>query len=151
MIEGDDRCVLTVYFPGSLTTGPKAANRLAELPGSLFVAASLTGDEAEHLRRSLDLWRRAVRKVDFPGALGWVGVVSWLTEEVALMQLPAAVEPAAEVAPRQEPPLAAEAEPGYAAYEEVVLSPEKTPASVAVEEEGLESPAAIATPPDEEE
>jgi peptide subunit release factor 1 (eRF1) len=95
MIEGDDRCVLTVYFPGSLTTGPKAANRLAELPGSLLKAESLTADEAEHLRRSLDLWHSAVRKVDFPGALGWVGVVSWLTEEVALMQLPVAMEPAA--------------------------------------------------------
>ncbi|MHC4656525.1 MAG: hypothetical protein ACYS91_16140, partial [Planctomycetota bacterium] len=66
--------------------GPKAANRLAELPGSLLKAEGLTADEAEHLRRSLDLWRIAVRKVDFPSALGWVGVVSWLTEEVALMQ-----------------------------------------------------------------
>jgi hypothetical protein len=72
-------------------------------------------------------------------------------KDVALPPAEAAVEPAAEVAPRQEPPLAAEAEPGYAAYEEVVLSPEKTPPSVAVEEEGLESPAAIPTPPDEEE
>ena len=32
---------------------------------------------------------------DFPAALGWVGVVSWLTEDVALMQLPVAVEPVA--------------------------------------------------------
>ncbi|NIP24284.1 MAG: hypothetical protein GWN67_08910, partial [Phycisphaerae bacterium] len=94
-IEGDERCVLTVYFPGSLTKGSKAANRLAELPGSLLGAEGLTADEAEHLRRSLDLWRVAVRKVNFPVALGWVGVVSWLTEEVALMQLPVAVEPAA--------------------------------------------------------
>ncbi len=95
MIQGDDRCVLTVYFPGSLTTGPKAADKLAELPGTLLGAESLTPDETEHLRRSMDLWRIAIRKVDFPAALGWVGVVSWLTEDVALMQLPVAVEPTA--------------------------------------------------------
>ncbi len=94
-IQGDDRCVLTVYFPGSLTTGPKAANKLADLPATLLGAESLTADEAEHRRRSLELWSITVRKVHFPGALGWVGVVSWLTEDVAFMQLPVAVEPAA--------------------------------------------------------
>ena len=72
MIQGDDRCVLTVYFPGSLTTGPKAANKLAELPGALLGGGSLTSDETEHRRRSMDLWRIRIRKVDFPAALGWV-------------------------------------------------------------------------------
>ena len=94
-IQGNDRCVLTVYFPGSATTGPKAADKLAQLPGALLGGESLTCDETEHRRRSMDLWRIRVRKVDFPAALGWVGVVSWLTEDVALMQLPVAVEPAA--------------------------------------------------------
>ena len=95
MIQGDDRCVLTVYFPGSLTTGPKAANKLMELPETLLGAESLTPDETEHRRRSLDLWHITVRKVLFPSAPGWVGVVSWLTEDVAFMQLPVAVELAA--------------------------------------------------------
>lgn len=95
MIQGDDRCVLTVYFPGSLTTGPKTANKLMELPETLLGAESLTTDETEHRRRSLDIWHTTVRKVLFPDAFGWVGVVSWLTEDVAFMQLPVAVEPAA--------------------------------------------------------
>lgn len=95
IIQGDDRCVLTVYFSGSMTTGPKAVNKLLELPGTLLGDESLTPDEVEHRRRSMDLWRIAIRKVDFPTALGWVGVVSWLTEDVAFMQLPVAVEPAA--------------------------------------------------------
>ncbi len=94
-IQGNDRCVLTVYFPGSVTTGPKAASKLAELPGTLLGESSLTRDETEHRRRSMDLWRIAIRKADFPAASGWLGVVSWLTEDVALMQLPVAVEPAA--------------------------------------------------------
>jgi peptide chain release factor subunit 1 len=94
-IQGDDRCVLTVYFPGSLTTGPKAANKLADLPATLLGAETLTADEAEHRRRSLELWGTAVHKAHFPAGLGWVGVVSWLTEDVAFMQLPLAVEPAA--------------------------------------------------------
>ena len=55
MIEGDDRCVLTVYFPGSMTTSPKAAERLAELPGTLLGDSGLTSDEAEYRRRSMDL------------------------------------------------------------------------------------------------
>ncbi|MBL7152780.1 MAG: hypothetical protein ISS79_03625 [Phycisphaerae bacterium] len=94
-IQGDDRCVLTIYFPASLTAGPKASEKLAALPGDLIKVSSLTADEAEHRRRCLDLWQKAVRKVDFPEALGWVAVVSWLTEQVALMQLPVAVERAA--------------------------------------------------------
>ncbi len=43
-IQGNDRCVLTVYFPGSMTTGPKAANKLAELPETLLGSESLTPD-----------------------------------------------------------------------------------------------------------
>jgi peptide chain release factor subunit 1 len=78
-----------------MTTGPKAANKLAELPGTLLGSGSLTRDETEHRRRSLDLWRIAIRKAAFPAASGWLGVVSWLTEDVALMQLPVAAEPAA--------------------------------------------------------
>jgi len=94
-IQGDDRCVLTIYFPGSATSGPNAAEKLAELPGDLIKAEGLTADEAEHRRRCLELWSKAVRKVDFPEAVGWVAVASWLTGDVALMQLPVAVEPAA--------------------------------------------------------
>jgi peptide chain release factor subunit 1 len=94
-IQGDDRCVLAVYFPGELTKGRKALEKLADLPASLLGAESLTPDEAEHLRRSLDLWRAVVSKTSLPTALGWVGVVSWLTEEAAFMQLPSEVEPAA--------------------------------------------------------
>ena len=55
MIQGDDRCVLTVYFPGPLTTGTKATNKLMELPGTLLGDESLTPDEVEHRRRSMDL------------------------------------------------------------------------------------------------
>ena len=95
-IQGDDRCVLTVYFPGSLAGGKKMPTQLTELPTSLLRAESLTRDEDEHRRRSLELWRAEVPKVSLPPAMGWVGVVSWLTEDVTFMQLPAAVEPAAD-------------------------------------------------------
>ena len=94
-IQGDDRCVLTVYFPGSLAGGKKMPTKLTELPTSLLRAESLTRDEDEHRRRSLELWRAEVPKVSLPPPMGWVGVVSWLTEDVTFMQLPAAVEPAA--------------------------------------------------------
>ena len=94
-IQGDDRCVLAVYFPGELTKGRKALEKLAEMPTDLLSAENLTVDEAEHLRRSLDLWRAVVSKISLPTALGWVGVVSWLTEEAAFMPLPSDVEPAA--------------------------------------------------------
>lgn len=93
-IHGDDRCVLTVYFPGSLTQGENTAAQLAELPGTLLPAESLTRDEAEHLRRSLELWRDTLRNVSLPPAEGWMAVISWLTEDAAFMQLPTAVEPA---------------------------------------------------------
>ena len=94
-IQGDDRCVLTVYFPGSLAGGKKMPTKLTELPTSLLRAESLTRDEDEHRRRSLELWRAEVPKISLPPAMGWVGVVSWLTEDVTFMPLPAAVEPAA--------------------------------------------------------
>ena len=94
-IQGDDRCVLTIYLPGSLTTGPDADEKLAELPAELLGDEGLTADEAEHRDRSLDLWRAAVRRLSLPAAPGWLAVISWLTEDVALMQLPAAVEAAA--------------------------------------------------------
>jgi len=94
-IQGDDRCVLTIYFPASLTAGPAAAEKLAALPGDLIKAETLTADEAEHRTRCLDLWQKSLRKIDFPQALGWLAVVSWLTEQVALMQLPTAIDSAA--------------------------------------------------------
>jgi peptide chain release factor subunit 1 len=94
-IEGDDRCVLAVYFPGGMTKGRKALEKLADLPADVLGAEGLTPDEAEHRRRSLDLWSTTVSKVSLPEALGWVGVVSWLTEEAAFMQLPTEVAPAA--------------------------------------------------------
>ncbi len=94
-IQGDDRCVLTIYFPGSFGAGPNAADKLAELPGELLGDEGLTADESEHLRRSLDLWRAAARRLSLPAAPGWLAVVSWLTEDVALMHLPAAVGPVA--------------------------------------------------------
>ena len=50
-IQGDDRCILTVYFPGSLTTGPNADEKLAELPAGLIKAEGLTADEVEHALR----------------------------------------------------------------------------------------------------
>ena len=104
-IQGDDRCVLTVYFPGSLAGGKKMPTKLTELPTSLLRAESLTRDEDEHRRRSLELWRGEVPKVSLPPAMGWVGVVSWLTEDVNFMQLPVAVEPAAYLdnSPRHHP------------------------------------------------
>ncbi len=94
-IQGDDRCVLTVYFPGSLAKGAKTAAELAELPASLLPADSLTRDEAEHFRRSLDLWRDTLRTVSLQPAEGWMAAISWLTENAAFMELPIAVEPAA--------------------------------------------------------
>jgi peptide subunit release factor 1 (eRF1) len=94
-IQGDDRCVLAVYFPAELTKGRKAREKLADLPADVLEGEGLTRDEAEHLRRSLDLWRAVVTKMSFPSAPGWVGVVSWLTEEAAFMPLPSEPKPAA--------------------------------------------------------
>jgi peptide chain release factor subunit 1 len=94
-IQGDDRCVLAVYFPGELTKGRKALEKLEGLPANLLGAEGLTPDEAEHRSRSLDLWRAAISKASLPAAPGWVGVMSWLTDEAVFMQLPTEVEPAA--------------------------------------------------------
>jgi peptide subunit release factor 1 (eRF1) len=94
-VQGDDRCVLAVYFPGAMTKGRKELEKLADLPGDLLSADSVTPDEAEHLSRSLDLWRTVVAKISLPPAPGWIGVVSWLTEETAFMPLPSDVKPAA--------------------------------------------------------
>ena len=94
-IKGDDRCVLAVYFPGELTKGRKALEKLADLPAGLLGSEGLTPDETEHLGRSLKLWRAVVSKALLPSAPGWVGVVSWLTDEAAFMPLPTKVEPAA--------------------------------------------------------
>ncbi len=44
-IQGDDRCVLAVYFPGGLTKGRKSLEKLAEMPAELLSADSLTADE----------------------------------------------------------------------------------------------------------
>jgi peptide chain release factor subunit 1 len=68
---------------------------LADLPERAIDATGLTQDEAEHRRQSLDLWRATMSNLSLPPAPGWVGVVSWLTDEVAFMQLPEAVEPSA--------------------------------------------------------
>lgn len=87
--------MLAVYFPGELTEGRKGMEKIADLPVRLLGDESLTSDEAEHRRRSLDLWRAVVTKASLPAASGWVGVVSWLTGESAFMQLPAVVDPAA--------------------------------------------------------
>jgi peptide chain release factor subunit 1 len=94
-IQGDDRCVLAVYFPGSMAKGRKALEKLADLPAKLLSDESLSRDESEHRSRSLDAWRAVVSRASLPDALGWVGVVSWLTEEAAFMQLPSEVEQAA--------------------------------------------------------
>lgn len=94
-IHGDDRCVLTVYFPGSLDRDRKSSSELAELPAALLPAEGLTRDEIQHRRRALELWEAVIPGVRLTPALGWVGVVSWLTEETIFMQLPAEVEPAA--------------------------------------------------------
>jgi len=93
-IEGPDRCVLTVYSPGSRSRSQRRT-KLADLPESLLNLAELTEDEAEHERRSVELWRAAVSDVSLPQADGWVGVVSWLTDDAAFVQLPAEVKPAA--------------------------------------------------------
>ena len=94
-IQGDDRCVLTVYFPGSLARGKSTRSTWAELPASLLPTESLTQDELEHRRRALELWEDVTPGVELPPAHGWVGVVSWMTEDAVFVQLPAAVEPAA--------------------------------------------------------
>lgn len=94
-IQGYDRCVLTVYFPSSWLHDGETVDKLAGLPATLLPAEGLTRDELEHYHRSLDLWRAKIRKVSLPPAVAWVGVVSWLTEDVAFVQLPAAVELAA--------------------------------------------------------
>jgi hypothetical protein len=94
-IQGDDRCVLSVYFPGEWTRGRKAREKLSDLPAKLLAAELLTPDEEEHRRRSVDLWRRAVSKKSLPSAPGWIGVVSWLTNDAAFMRLPTEVNPAA--------------------------------------------------------
>ncbi|MFC1736638.1 Vms1/Ankzf1 family peptidyl-tRNA hydrolase [Candidatus Hydrogenedentota bacterium] len=94
-IQGNDRCVLTVYFPDALLHGEKARDKLAELPAGLLPVKGLTADELEHYRRSLKLWGATIRKTDFPKAVAWLGVVSWLTEEAFFVQLPATVEPEA--------------------------------------------------------
>ena len=52
-IEGNDRCVLTVYFPGSQARDKKIPGKLAELPATLIRPEGLTRDEAEHRRRRL--------------------------------------------------------------------------------------------------
>lgn len=91
-IKGQDRCVLTVYVPGSRS---RSRTNLADLPESLLNLAELTEDEAEHERRSVELWRAVVSDISLPPADGWVGVVCWLTDEAAFVQLPAEVEPAA--------------------------------------------------------
>jgi peptide subunit release factor 1 (eRF1) len=94
-IQGDDRCVMTVYFPGSQAHNKKIPAELPDLPASLLRTDSLTRDEVEHRLRSIELWRAEAPKVSLPPALGWVGVVSWLTEEVAFMQLPSTLDSAA--------------------------------------------------------
>jgi len=92
-IQGDDRCVLTVYFPGSRAKSRKAAPKRLELPESVFRVKELPDDEAEHFERSVKVWRKAVPAVNLPSAMGWLGVVSWLTDEAAFMQLPGEVKP----------------------------------------------------------
>lgn len=94
-IQGHDRCVLTVYFPGSPSEAGIDLEKLAELPETILHIADLTGDEAEHFRRSLDLWRAGLRNVSFPAAPAWVGVASWLTEDLAFVRLPATADPMA--------------------------------------------------------
>jgi peptide subunit release factor 1 (eRF1) len=94
-IQGDDRCVLTVYFPSPSASGKANRAKLAELPSGLLPATELSKDEVEHLRRALEIWGRVISGVELPAAAAWVGVVSWLTDEVAFMQLPADVAPAA--------------------------------------------------------
>ncbi len=92
-IEGPDRCVLTVYLPGSRSRS-KRRTKLADLPESLLNLEELTEDEAEHERRSVELWQAVVSDISLPPADGWVGVVSWLTDDAVFVQLPAEVEPA---------------------------------------------------------
>ena len=94
-IGGDDRCVLTVYFAGSKTRPKKGATKLVDLAERLLKPDEFTDDEREHLKKSLELWRASIPQVDLPEAEAWMGVVSWLTEDAAFVQLPAAVTDAA--------------------------------------------------------
>jgi len=94
-IEGRERAVVTVYFPGSEHRGRDASSPLPDLPERLVDARGLTPDEAEHRRQSLDLWRATTADLSLPPASGWVAVVSWLTDQIVFVQLPSAVEPAA--------------------------------------------------------
>ncbi|MBB77160.1 MAG: hypothetical protein CMJ75_21860 [Planctomycetaceae bacterium] len=94
-VQSDDRCILTLYFPGDRDALEKAKCKLSELPNALLGQEGLTEDEQQHLDQSGQLWKTAVEETPLASAVGWVAVVSWVTEEVWLMKLPAAVEPAA--------------------------------------------------------
>jgi len=93
-IGGHDRCVLTVLFAGDPRDGG-APKDIAELPEELVDAAGLTQDEGAHLQHSAQFWRNAVSGLSLPPAEGWLGVVSWLTEDAVFVPLPAAPKRAA--------------------------------------------------------
>jgi len=93
-IRGDDRCVLTVYFPGTAEGGAERPMSLVDLPAKLLLETTLTVDEAEHRLRCLKLWEEVVPRIDPSLAPAWMGVVSWMTEDAAFMRLPAATSPA---------------------------------------------------------
>jgi len=65
-IQGDDRYVMTVYFPGAQARDKKIPTKLADLPATLLSAESLTRDEAEHRHRSLELWCAEIPKGSLP-------------------------------------------------------------------------------------
>jgi peptide chain release factor subunit 1 len=93
-IQGDDRCVLSIYFPGSKAKRMEVAVDLIDLPEDVFPVKALIGDEEEHFKRTVDVWRKAVYDINLPPAQGWLAVVSWLTDEAVFMQLPDAAGPA---------------------------------------------------------
>ena len=94
-MESDDRCILTVYFPGDRTAIKNRKYKLSELPDALLAEEGLTEDEDQHRRQATMLWTEVIKETTLPPAVGWVAVVSWITEEIQLMRLPAVVEPAA--------------------------------------------------------
>ncbi len=96
-LSGNDRCILTVYFPGStggVRADPLSQDLLKEIT-SISQAGDLSEDEREHLERCVADWQASMEGFQLDDAPGWIGVVSWLSEDVALIPLPDAVRPSA--------------------------------------------------------
>lgn len=83
----DSRCILTLYFPGS-DARASVPTTLKELPDDVLDVSDLSDDEQEHLERSLEVWHKAAESLNLPDAPGWLGVVSWMTDDVVFVPLP---------------------------------------------------------------